>query len=120
MQGHPLVSFPMTWVNECRSVRASMTLGDLEPSGHVWTATCLKFPQSRLNALKEEPEFHGSALEAFSHTPAPGDPSPCFPFSTGFETTPLPQVLARGWEFRDKTHSLLPEIPQPGCSDRRF
>ena len=58
-------------LGECCSVRASMTLGDLEPSGHVWTATYLQFPQGRLNALKEEPEFHGSALEAFSHTPAP-------------------------------------------------
>lgn len=54
--------------------------------------------------------------EAFSVTLAPrnhSDPFPCFPSPISHKTPTQCQVLAGGWGFRDKTYSLLSQIPQP-------
>lgn len=60
--------------------------------------------------------------EAFSVTLAPrnhSDPFPCFPSPISHKTPTQCQVLAGGWGFRDKTYSLLSQIPQPSWREGR-
>ena len=113
--------FPMTWVSECPNLRASMVLGARDPelSGHVWTL----YPNGTQGRIKKNLNLRARLQEAFSSMLAPrnhSDPFPCFPSPISHKTPTQCQLLAGGWGFRDKTYSLLSQIPQPSWRDGRI